>query len=104
MATASNSLVSMKRPAPKKAEGANAMAEPGMPGRDEYGWGLQLRLENFELDKLKMGLPRVGAAMSITAKGTVVSVSESKSRGNEGDRAVQIQITDLAIGKGGGST
>lgn len=85
-------LVSMKRPA------REASAEAAMPSMDqEYGWGLQLRLENFELDKLKMKLPRVGQKFHIEAEAVVVGVNESQSAGNKGDRGVQIQITALSL-------
>ena len=91
-------LVSMKRPA--KADKGAAEATSPQPAQEQYGWGLQLRLENFELDKLGMALPKVGTKVTITASAEVVSVHESVSKGNKGDRGVQLQITDLAIGQG----
>ena len=89
-------LHSMKRP--RDGHPGSEMAMPSHQSEGpEYGWGLMLRLENFELDKLKMKLPKVGQKFSITAEGYVESVHESQSMQNKGDRSVGIQITDLAV-------
>ena len=85
-----HTLVSMRRPKKNREE-----ATPMEPSN--YSYGLSLRLENFELDKLNMELPSVGQKFKIYAVGKVENVSESQSSGNKGDRGVQIQITDLSI-------
>lgn len=98
----SKGLVSMKRPA-KAEDSEAAMTAPSSPKQPEYGWGLNLRLENFELEKLKLGLPRVGQKVTIQAVGVVTNVHQSERRGDEEvDRGVGIQITDLAVSTSGG--
>lgn len=63
-----------------------------------YPYGLCLRLENDQLDKLGIDpLPHAGKEYQITAVGKVTNVYESQSEGNKGDRGLQIQITHLAL-------
>jgi hypothetical protein len=85
-------MVSMKRPV--------KMDTPEYidPVGKAYGYGLCLRLERWELDRLGIAkLPEVGTVFEIEAKAYVESVHESKSANNEGDRCVSLQITHLAI-------
>lgn len=94
-------LISMKRPKAGAAGSDRGMPAAASPKGPEYGWGLVLRLENFELDKLKMKkLPVVGQKFHIDAQGYVESVHESQSLQNKGDRSIGIQITDLALAEG----
>jgi len=85
-------LVSMKR---SRHSMPSDMAMP--TSGEDYGYGLSLRLENHELDCLKLAMPQPGKEFKITAIGKVTTVHESKSEWNKGDRSVTIQITDLAI-------
>lgn len=95
------SLTSMKRPKAGAAGSDRGMPAASSPKPPEYGWGLVLRLENFELDKLKMRkLPAVGQKYRIEADGYIDTVHESQSIANKGDRTVSIQITDLALTEG----
>lgn len=84
-------MVDMKRPKSKAMTTA-----PEVPS-NAYPWGLQIRLENDELDKLKMKLPRVGEEFCLEAMVRVTNVSESQSAGNKGDRAVSLQITKMVL-------
>lgn len=89
----SDEMTSMKRP-----RGSMHPSAMTMPSDDEnYGYGLCLRLENHELDALKLAMPQPGKEFSIQATGKVTNVCESASEGNKGDRAVTIQITALAL-------
>lgn len=89
-------LVSMKRP--KSRMEKDYAVESSM--HEEYGWGLGLRLENFELDALGITqLPAVGAEIPIDAIARVTRVTESSSPGNKGDRTVELQIIKLGIEK-----
>lgn len=93
MAKDNDGLISMKRP--RSSMHPSAME---MPSDDEnYGYGLCLRLENHELDALKLAMPQPGKEFTIRATGKVTSVCESASEGNKGDRTVTIQITALAL-------
>lgn len=89
-------MVSMKRPRRKDGN-----AEPYVSGEPEYSYGLTIRLENFELDALKMKLPTVGQEMHLMAAVKVVRVAESSSTQNKGDRNVELQITKMDIAKHG---
>jgi len=92
-------LVSMKRP--RRKDGTAELAMPGSPNEPYYGYGLTVRLENFELDALKMKLPNVGEELELEATVKVTRVSESSSVQNKGDRNVELQITKMALGKNG---
>jgi hypothetical protein len=93
-------LVSMKRP--RRKDGTPEVAMPGSSSEPEYGYGLTVRLENFELDALKVKMQSValGQELDLQAKVKVVRMSESKSMQNKGDRNIELQITKMALGKG----
>ena len=62
----------------------------------EYPYGLRLRLDNVVVDKLGIGLPKVGEKLMIEAYVEVVSVSANESK--EGmQKSIEIQITDLCL-------
>jgi len=91
---AKHEMASMKRPKKGRKSEVTPTSDYEEP---EYGYGLMLRLENFELDQLDMALPKVGKKVTIQAEGFVESVSESESMHNKGDRSVGIQITELGV-------
>lgn len=63
-----------------------------------YPWGLCIRLEKDELDKLKLAsLPNVGDEVHITAVGRVTGVSSSMRDQKDEDKTVSIQIVMLAL-------
>ena len=88
-----DTLVSLKRP----ASGPESMKMAMKPEGENYGYGTCLRLENFELDALKLALPQAGKEFTITAKGIVTDVATRDEGEGDVDRAVTIQITDLAL-------
>lgn len=64
---------------------------------DEYPWGLKLRLENAEIEKLGITeLPAVGSEYQICAVGRVESVSQAY-RDSEESTCIEIQITSLSL-------
>ena len=72
--------------------------KPSMQKGPKYPYGLCLRLEDGSIEKLGMkSLPKVGAVVSIEAKGNIKSMSEDESMGNGKRRMLEIQITDLAF-------
>lgn len=91
-------MMSMKRPKDGHPGSEMAMPAKGEEG-PHYGYGLMLRLENFELEKLKLKKLEVGQKLEIHAMGVVDNVHESQSMHNKGDRSVGIQITDLAVAR-----
>lgn len=60
-----------------------------------YPWGVCLRLEKEQLEKLKLKA-NVGDTVHIFALGKVTSVSARASEGGEDYSSVEIQITDMA--------
>ena len=87
---ADKELTPMKRP-----RGSNRPME--QKDEDDYGYGLCLRLENYELDALKLALPQPGKEFKIEAIGKVTCVHESKVEDGKSDRSVMIQITALSL-------
>lgn len=70
-------------------------------GTPRYPYGLKIRLENAEIDKV------LGAAdldvddiVSISARGIVVSKRISAEAGSKEDRCLEIQITKIGLSKG----
>jgi hypothetical protein len=63
-----------------------------------YPWGLCIRLESEELDKLGVkDLPAVGAEVHFMAVATVTGVNQSARVGQDDERSVALQITMLQI-------
>lgn len=89
---ADKELTPMKRP-----RGANRPVAMESGDSDDYGYGLCLRLENFELDALKLAMPQPGKEFKIEAVGKVTCVHESKTEDGKSDRSVMIQITALSL-------
>lgn len=98
-------MVSMVMKPEKKGEGKSdccCCAGPCGCGDDEgkprYPWGLQLRLENDQLQALSISsLPKVGATMTIQATVKVTRCSEEEREGAAPDRDISLQITDLGL-------
>lgn len=87
-------MTDMKRDARERNRDSMPVAVDG----DQYAYGLNIRLENAELDKLGIkSMPEPGERFEIHAVGKVSSAYVSKSEHNRGDRAVQIQITHLTL-------
>lgn len=86
-------MVDMKlTPKEVKEERAEAKAYDPPP----YPWGLCIRLEKEELDKLKLAsLPNVGDEFHIVAIGRVTSVSSSLRDQKDDEKTVSIQLVAL---------
>lgn len=66
-----------------------------------YPWGLCIRLEAKELEKLGItALPQVGAEMQLTARAKVTSVSQSASEDRDEERTVALQIVAMSFTTG----
>ena len=80
-----------------KAEQAEEKAEAVYTPSD-YSYGLVIRLEQEELDKLGIRmLPKVGAEVRFTCVAKVQSVSTQSTKDDD-DACVSLQITQMAIG------
>ena len=95
-------MVSMKLSKSDKKTEPN-MAMP-MEGGADFPYGLELRLNRSQLEKLGFD-PEVGGEVMIHAKGVVTMYREEATRngGGKPDCDANIQITDLGIGEGEGS-
>ena len=92
-------LVDMKL-TPKEVK--KEKAENCVGGVPPYPWGLCLRLEKEDLDKLKFPkLPQVGDEFHITAVGIVTSVSSSMRDQKDEEKTVSIQIKMLDMASEG---
>jgi hypothetical protein len=75
------------------------------PDRPEYPYGLQIGLDNESLDKLGLStLPEVGAEVDITARAVVQTVRVENYQNGKTERRVDLQITDLDVQTGDGSS
>ena len=92
-------MMDMKLPKKSKKE----MEAEGLPttaeeNQERYPYGLRLRFENEEFDKLDSlsGL-NVGDKVKIQAVGMVTECRESERQGKEKDRSCEIQIENIGI-------
>lgn len=94
MADKDDGLVDMKMTAAQRTGGLNSIAYKP----PEYSYGLVLRLEKADLEKLGIKrLPEVGADYELTAVCKVTRVHEAHGEGEEADRAVQLQICKMKL-------
>ena len=92
-------LASMKRTV--KEESKPSMVAPASPDMDEYPYGLKIRLEDDELEKLGIKeLPEIGKNMKVTADAKVDSISSNESKGSGPKRCLELQITGMSVGEG----
>lgn len=87
-------MVSMKR----TKEEATAGCEVACGSESEYPYGLEIRLDATQLEKLGIGIPpAVGAEMMVIAKVTVTSSSQHQNMGGEAEMSSCWQITDMDV-------
>jgi hypothetical protein len=88
-------MVSMKRSASDRRE---AEAVYAGSSTEEYSYGLCVNLSEEEIEKLGIGLPKVGRTFELHALVEVKSVSKSDDASSGERRSVSLQITDMALG------
>ena len=64
--------------------------------KDTYPYGLIIRLEEEELNKLGLGLKQVGQECSFTTAAVVTNVSKEPGEVG-GERSMTLQITDMEV-------
>lgn len=67
----------------------------------DYPYGLQLRLDTAQLDKLGLKGIMVGDECVIEAKGVVTMYREEATSGSKPECTAEIQITDLGVAESG---
>jgi hypothetical protein len=96
-------MVNMAMKPEKKGEGKSdccCCAGPcGCEGdKPRYPWGLQLRLENEQLDALGMkDMPKTGETMMISCMVKVTQCGEEEREGEEPSRNVSLQIVEMGV-------
>lgn len=97
-------LVDMKRPKPKKYDRDSSVPVEVVMDYEQYPYGLRLSLGNEDVQKIP-GLKDldIKEPVSITARGSVISVNLDKSQDRKGDSKeslrIEIQIEQIAIAK-----
>lgn len=67
-------------------------------GKPRYPWGLQISLENEQLEALGiLDMPKTGEAMSMTCVVKVTRCSEEDINGESPRRSMSLQITDMEM-------
>lgn len=96
-------MVSMALEPEKKEEGKSDSCCCSAPccceeDKPRFPWGLQLELKNEQLKALGMvDLPKVGTSLTIQAVVKVTRCGEEECQGEEPERSVSLQITDLGF-------
>ncbi len=94
-------LKSMKLSASERSDYSVGAVTAPVPDEPSYPYGLCIYLDKSSLEKLGISmLPQVGQRVTIHAAAYVKSVSQTTHDGGEDSRSVDIQITDLSVGKG----
>ena len=97
-------MVSMKiaPPPPPKAE-ATSLSPLEAGEVNAYPYGLRIRLDSEELDKLGITTPpAVGSYVSISGRASVLEIREEKRGDGSTERCVELQIEDLEVSGAGG--
>lgn len=84
--------------AEKEPEAKEVLYPSSCGPKQEYPWGLQVRLGEDELKKLGIELPAVGEELMLHAKVKVCTVSSHETDAGV-NRHLELQITDMAVGK-----
>ena len=93
-------LIDMKLPSFKKTE--LDQPEPVVPRRDQYPYGLQLRFEQEQVEKLpKLKNFRVGEQVVIHGKGEVTEIRMREEVGGKESWTIEVQIKKIDVAKGG---
>jgi len=89
-------LVDMKLPKKSKEELATAK-QPELP-QDQWPYGLQLRFESEQVDKLpQLEKVEIGERVMVTGVGEVTSIRMSERKQGKKDWSVEVQIQKIGI-------
>ena len=85
-------LTSMKRTTAEKKEGSDMVSA----FQEDYPYGLRIHLEDDEISKLNIPMPKIGETMVLVANIKVTSVSERADEDGE-NRSIGLQITEMEL-------
>lgn len=92
-------LVDLKRTKDELKADAKDWNVASPAGQPQYPWGLQIRLEREELDKLGVTEPpRVNTRLTLTVVAEVTGVSETRMANGKEDCVVTLQIEQIGMG------
>lgn len=89
-------LKDMVRPA-TNGEGQSVLASDDETPKPLYPWGLEITLENDELEKLGNPTFAIGQKVSIVAVASVQNLNEEKLHGAQVSRRVTLQIEQMDV-------
>ena len=92
-------MVNMKMSKAERKETVPVASEPEGP---EYPYGICLNLNKETIEKLGLGTPKAGATLMLHAMVEVKSVTVTDEKDGKGYKSMDLQITDMALEKGGG--
>lgn len=94
-------LTSMKRSKKEREARNKPMQAAGPYSGDEYGYGLCIRLDEQDLEKLgiKPSSFDVGDAVEIEARGTIKMLRQEKGTSHDSS-GIEIQLTSIGIEPG----
>jgi hypothetical protein len=91
-------LTHMKMSQDDQKDTMGAMPSPAKSQKEQYPYGLRIRLSEAEMKKIGMNeMPKTGAVVMLTAKTKVVSTNESASE-NMNSKNCELQITHMDVG------
>ncbi|HZF28702.1 MAG TPA: hypothetical protein VE907_06275 [Gammaproteobacteria bacterium] len=89
-------LTSMKVKKRDKEKTLGMMSPSAVGDGDQYPYGLRIRLENEQLDKLGFkDMPKVGDYLTIEAECCVISTSQNTNQGGDERRNLELQIEKI---------
>ena len=94
-------LTSVKLKKKSKVE-LKKLMEPtmGYEGQEEWPYGLRLRFEKEEIEKLpSLKKLKVGDSVKVSAEGNVMSVRISERQDGSDDHSVEIQLKEVDVEK-----
>ena len=100
-------MIDMQRkPEPKPQKGTMlAGYEDGHDEEPRYPWGLEIRLESDELEKLGLSpenLPTIGQTIPLSAIARVTAIRLERMQGEDSGACLTLQIEQLELNTGPG--
>ena len=101
-------MIDMQRKPEPKPQTGTMLAGGSPEGHDEeprYPWGLEIRLESDELEKLGLSpdtLPKIGQMIPLAAIARVTAIRLERMQGEDSEACLTLQIEQLELNTGPG--